>query len=92
MLRRFLRRDNFDESIFAAIVGHREILEIMRRPQLRVLTREHPEMVYRPFADYLATSFCKKQRRQIIKEHYLYLINCLSESFFSQIARDKPLL
>jgi putative transposase len=65
MLRRFLRRDNFDESIFAAIVGHREILEIMRRPQLRVLTREHPEMVYRPFADYLATSFCKKKRRQI---------------------------
>lgn len=87
-----LRRGNFDESILAAIVGHWEILNIMRRPQLRVLTREHPKLVYRPFRGYLATCFRKKQRRQILREHYLYLTNRLSESFFSQIARDKPRL
>ena len=88
-----LRRGQFRHSILAAIVrALGDPRYFRRRPQLRVLTREHPKLVYRPLSrGYLATCFRKKQRRQIL-EHYLYLTNRLSESFFSQIARQTSIV
>ena len=85
----FLRLNNLDESIFSAIAGHRGLLRILRHPKLQVFMSEHPQLVYRPFRRYLAKSFGKQQRRQILAAHYLYLSNRLSESFFSLTARRK---
>jgi uncharacterized protein VirK/YbjX len=91
-LSHFLHRSNFDESIVAAVAGHRGTLEIMRRPQLRVLIQEHPEVVYRPFRGYLATNFGKKERREALQEHYRYLTDALGESFFLQIVQGNHTL
>jgi len=88
----FLRQGNFDEPIVAAIAGHRGLLEIMRRPQLRVLMQEHPQVVFRPFRRYLAGNFRKKERRQALREHYRYLTDAVGESFFLEIVRGKHTL
>lgn len=85
----FLRLNNLDEPIFAAIAGHWGLLRILRHPKLRAFMSQHPQLAYRPFRTYLARSFGKKQRRQILAAHYLYLSDRLSESFFSLTARRK---
>ncbi|MGA2562869.1 MAG: DUF535 family protein [Steroidobacteraceae bacterium] len=85
-------RGNFDESLFAMIVGHRKIVRLMGQPGLRALVTDHPLMVYRCYRMYLATSFTKKARRAALVEHYLYLLSRVSNTFFSDILRNRPRL
>jgi uncharacterized protein VirK/YbjX len=92
--RRALRfaRSNFDESIFAVIAGHREIVHLMRQPGLRALMSDLPPMVYRCYHMYMATSFTKKARRAVLIEHYLYLLNRVNTTFFIEILENQPRL
>lgn len=46
----------------------------------------------RPYRTYLAPTFSRRQRRELLREHYLHLTSCLSESFFSQITLGAPVL
>ena len=83
---------NFDETLWAAIAGHREFVRLMRQPHLRDLLTYHPPVVYRPYRRYLATSFTKKDRRTILKHHYGYLLTRIRKTFFFEISRNRPLL
>jgi uncharacterized protein VirK/YbjX len=88
----FFTRGNFDESLFAMITGHRELMHLMGQPALYALVTDHPSMVYRCYRMYLVSSFTKKARRAVLIEHYLYLLNRVSNTFFFEILRNRPRL
>jgi uncharacterized protein VirK/YbjX len=83
---------NWDESVLAMLREHFKVLSIMRRPLMRPLLRHYPMVTYRYFGTYIATSFTKKVRRDILKAHYLYLADKVKEGFFSEVLRVKPTL
>ena len=64
----------------------------MRQPRLRDLLTYDSHMIYRPYRRYLATNFTKKDRRSILQHHYGYLATRISEAFFFELTRNRPLL
>jgi len=81
-LKNVVRRNRFDESIVATVLGHFEILALMRHPYLKPLQRKDPYAQFRPYRTYLAPTFSRPQRRELFREHYLHLTSYLRESFF----------
>jgi len=91
-LRNLLRHNRFDEPALATIIGHFEIVRLMRHPHLKPILRKDPYAPFRPFRTYLSPTFSRAQRRALLREHYFHLTNCLHESFFSQIVLGAPML
>jgi len=81
-----------DESIAVSIREHREVLRVMNHRSIRPLTKRHPELVFSYYRNYLAKSFSKKSRRQILKFHHLYLAKHAAASFFTQILEREVVL
>jgi glycosyltransferase involved in cell wall biosynthesis/uncharacterized protein VirK/YbjX len=89
---KFFNGSNWDEPILSMLREHVRFIKIMRLPHTRALLRHYPMVAYRYFGTYLATSFTKKVRREILKSHYLYLTQRVRDTFFLQVLRDRPRL
>jgi uncharacterized protein VirK/YbjX len=83
---------NFDEPLLPAIGAHRKLKRLLNQPSLRALLAENPEVVYRPYLRYLATSFTKTDRRAALYHHYANLASSVSTTFFAELLHDRPLL
>jgi len=77
-----LRAGIADESLFTSIAGHWRVTRLMSRKQTRILIRHHPQILYRYVSENLARSFPKPWRREILINHYRFLIAHLREDFF----------
>jgi len=60
---------NLDERLFPAIAGHRRLKRLLDQPGLAPLRTRHPEILYRPYRRYLASSFGKSRRRAALLHH-----------------------
>jgi uncharacterized protein VirK/YbjX len=80
---------NFDEPLIAALAGHRKLKRILNRPSLRALRTENPEVIYRPYMRYLATSFTKSSRRAALCHHYARLAARVNDGFFTQLLQHR---
>jgi uncharacterized protein VirK/YbjX len=83
---------NFDEPLIPAILGQRKLRRLLNQPSLGALRAEHPEIVYRPYLRYLATSFTKTARRAALYHHYATLAARVSNTFFAELLQQRPLL
>jgi uncharacterized protein VirK/YbjX len=81
-----------DESMLATMIGHFEVVRIMNRPAARALTKRYPNYVNKYVTEYLAKSFDKKARREILKFHHQYLNEHVTESFYQQILQNRSVL
>jgi uncharacterized protein VirK/YbjX len=80
------------ESITATIIGHFEIVRIMNHRATLPLTKRYPSLATKYFGSYLAKSFSKTSRREILKFHYQYLTRHVCESFHKQILESGAVL
>ena len=74
-----------DESPFAAITGHFEVVATLNRCGARALVKCDPNYVNKYTTDYLAKSFNKRDRREILQFHHRFLAERLSELFYEDI-------
>lgn len=81
-----------DESIVSMVIGHFAVLRVMSHRVTIPLTNRHPDLPIKYFKNYLANSFSKKSRREILKLHYQYLAEHVVESFYNEIIESAPLL
>lgn len=77
---------NLDESPVAVIAGQLAVIRLMKRPGPRDLLQRHPQIIYRSYRKYLATSFTKKSRRAVLLHHYTYLLPRMKGIFFGEIS------
>ncbi len=80
-----------DESFVAIVIGHLEVVRIMNHRGTLLLTKRHPDLLVKYFRNYLAKSFSKKTRREIMKFHYQFLEH-ICASFHEQILDNGPVL
>ena len=81
-----------DESIVTMYIRHFEIVRVMNRRGTLPLTKRYPNLVIKYFGKYLARSFSKKSRREILKFHHQYLMEHVTESFYEQIFENGSVL
>jgi uncharacterized protein VirK/YbjX len=82
-----------DESIVAVVIGHLKVARTMNRPGTLALTKRYPNLVRAYLnSNYLAKSFSRKTRREILKFHYEYMMEYVVESFFEQIVESSCIL
>jgi uncharacterized protein len=82
----------FKESIITVLTGHLKIVRVMNRGGTITLTKRYPNLSTKYFGSYLAKSFSKKSRREILKFHYEYLTEHVCESFYEQILEGESIL
>jgi uncharacterized protein len=87
-LREFLT----DETIFAAIAGHFEVVRVLRRTGARALTARYPNYSNKYIAGYLAKGFSKKIRRNALMFHHEFLAEKLTGKLYEQILPDGSIL
>jgi hypothetical protein len=75
----------FKESIVAMIIGHLETVRVMNHPVTLPLIKRYPDLVTKYLGNYLALSFSKNRRREILRFHYRYLTQHVCASFHEQI-------
>lgn len=83
---------NLDERLLPAIAGHRRLKRLLNQPDLATLRARHPEILYRPYRRYLASSFGKSRRRAALFHHYSRVSACVSATFFQQLLLHRPSL
>jgi uncharacterized protein VirK/YbjX len=81
-----------DESVIANLLGHLEVVRILNGCGGRALTKQQPSYANKYVFGYLAKSFPKKLRREILKFHHQYLFNHVSETFYEQILQSRSIL
>ena len=89
---KLFHRKLWDEPIRSMITGHVEVARVISSPQTQALLREYPRLANIYLGAYLAKSFSKKIRREILKEHYTYLSRLVSTEFFAQVVRNRSML
>jgi uncharacterized protein VirK/YbjX len=77
-----------DETIFAALAGHFEVVRVLRRTGARALTARYPNYCHKYLSGYLAKSFGKKLRRKVLIFHHEFLAKKLSEKLYGRILLD----
>ncbi len=85
-----VRRFALDESLLEAIVGHLDIVRSLNGPGARAVIEHHPNYVNKYVGRYLARSFDKRTRREILKFHHAFLDERVTETFYEQVLRDEP--
>jgi uncharacterized protein VirK/YbjX len=91
VLSRF-RASATDEPILAAIFGHMEIIRVLNHCGARALTSRFPNYSNKYITEYLAKSFDKNTRRNILKFHHRYLAAHVSDRFYEQILQSRSIL
>ena len=81
-----------DEPLIELIHGHYKIVRLMNQPGTSALTNRYPRQASKYFSDYLARSFSKKSRREILGFHHRYLTARLQTSFYERILSHRALL
>jgi uncharacterized protein VirK/YbjX len=81
-----------DESVFAMIAAHFEVVRVLNHCGARALTKHFPNYPNKYVTGYLAKSLDKKSRRDTLKFHHQYLAEHLGGSFYEQILRRRPVL
>ncbi len=80
-----------DESFLAVILGHLEVVRTLNHCGARALTSRFPNYPNKYVTEYLAKSFDKKARRDILKFHHLYLAAHVSDRFYEQILQSRSI-
>jgi uncharacterized protein VirK/YbjX len=81
-----------DESVVAMVAGHVEIIRAMNHRGTLPLAKRYPNLVIKYFRGYLAKSFTRKIRREILEFHHRYLMQHVIESFYTQILEGGSVL
>jgi uncharacterized protein VirK/YbjX len=81
-----------DESFLAVILGHLAVVRTLNNCGARALTSRFPNYSNKYITEYLAKSFDKNTRRDILKFHHLYLAAQVSDRFYEQILQSRPIL
>jgi len=84
-----LRNSVSDESLIAMIIGHFEVVRVLNHNNGRALTRRYGNYANKYVTEYLAKSFDKKTRREILKFHHRYLADHVTDSFYEQILQGR---
>ena len=81
------------ESILAIIVDHFNVVRALNHCGARALIRRYPNYVNKYATNYLANSFSKTQRREILLYHHHYLTEKhITETFYENILEGGLLL
>ena len=86
------RKSISDETLTAMIVGHFKLVRSLNWSGSRALTRLYPNYINKYATDYLAKSFDKPTRREIIQFHHEYLAEHLTEAFYDTILNQGRIL
>lgn len=78
-----------DESIVATVIEHFEVIRALNRTGAHALTKRYPHYVNKYVHGYLAKSFSKKARREVLKFHHRCLTQRVTASFYEQILQDR---
>jgi uncharacterized protein VirK/YbjX len=81
-----------DEPILAAIFGHMEVIRVLNHCGARALTARLPNYANKYVVEYLAKTFNKKCRREILKFHHQYLAEHLADSFYEELLQSRAVL
>ena len=81
-----------DESIASMLVGHFGVVRTLNRCGARALTKSYPNYVNKYATNYLAKSFSKRVRREILKFHHHYLSQHVNEHFYDEILKRGRIL
>ena len=89
---RSFRQTMSDESLFAAVLGHLEVVRIVNGGIGQPLTKHSANYANKYIKKYLASSFSKKSCREILKFHHAYLAKHVHGSFYHEILWKEPIL
>jgi uncharacterized protein VirK/YbjX len=81
-----------DESILVTIIRFLEIFRVMIQRNTIALTMRHPSLLFKYRRDYLAKSFNRASRRQILTFHYKYMADVINDGFYEQLFNGNPCL
>jgi uncharacterized protein len=81
-----------DETFFAAVAGHFEVIRVLRRTGARALTARYPNYSNKYLSGYLARNFSKKSKREILIFHHQFLAGKLTNKIYEQILAGDSVL
>lgn len=79
-------------SVLGNLSGHRALLDVITHPHIVELMRRHPRLGYRYLAPYMARSFDKNARLDVMTNHYRYLSDHVGPEVLARIYEESPVI